>query len=265
MTLKSISLALAFVALPALTLPAIAQDRSGTNLDPAATGTPESGVRTMALAQDLYQLGLAQTDALTVLAAARLAASVVTEQQSPADLDLTPDELASFASRNKPPLPNARTVSDAPTVSLARTGTGASDADDGSANAPATADAMLTKARDLARDDPATLGLIDGAAAEGQGGGTNRAVTWLSHLPAGQTDIWEVPVQGTSHAEIAVIGDGDSNLDVSITDGNGNVFCHDVSWSDALYCDFTPAWDGYFYVTVQNMGAAQNSYHLVTN
>lgn len=260
MTLKATSLALAFVALPA-----IAQDRSGPNIDPIATGASESGVRTLALAQDLYRLGLAQTDALTVLAAARLAASVVTEQQSPAALDLTPEELASLASRNRPPLPIARAISDAPTVSVATTGTGGSDADEGSADAPATADTMLTKARDLARDDAATLGLIDGTMAEGQGGSTDRAVTWASHLPAGQTDIWEVPLNGTAHAEIAVIGDGDTNLDVSITDGNGNVFCHDVSWSDALYCDFTPAWDGYFYVTVQNTGGMRNSYYLITN
>ena len=48
-------------------------------------------------------------------------------------------------------------------------------------------------------------------------------------------------------------------------DENGNVICYDVSWSDKLYCDFTPAWDGYFYVTVQNMGGSRNSYYLMTN
>ena len=54
-------------------------------------------------------------------------------------------------------------------------------------------------------------------------------------------------------------------LDVAVTDENGNVICYDVSWSDKLYCDWTPAWDGYFYVTVQNMGGSRNSYYLMTN
>ena len=52
---------------------------------------------------------------------------------------------------------------------------------------------------------------------------------------------------------------------IMVTDENGNVICYDVSWSDKLYCDFTPAWDGYFYVTVQNMGGSRNSYYLMTN
>ena len=57
----------------------------------------------------------------------------------------------------------------------------------------------------------------------------------------------------------------DANLDVAVTDENGNVICYDVSWSDKLYCDWTPSWDGYFYVTVQNMGGSRNSYYLMTN
>ena len=50
-----------------------------------------------------------------------------------------------------------------------------------------------------------------------------------------------------------------------VTDENGNILCYDVGWSDSLYCDFTPARDGYFYVTVENMGGARNSYYLITN
>jgi hypothetical protein len=52
---------------------------------------------------------------------------------------------------------------------------------------------------------------------------------------------------------------------VAVTDENGNVICYDVSYSDRVYCDWTPSWDGYFYVTVQNMGGSRNSYYLLTN
>ncbi len=88
---------------------------------------------------------------------------------------------------------------------------------------------------------------------------------WRSRLPAGQTDVWEMPFHGNSYAEIAVVGDGDADLDIAVTDENGNILCYDVSRLDALYCDFTPAWDGYFYVTVQNVGRVRNSYYLLTN
>ena len=87
----------------------------------------------------------------------------------------------------------------------------------------------------------------------------------MSRLPAGQTDVWEVPFYGDSYAEIAVLGDGDANLDVLVTDENGNTICYDVSWSDKIYCDFVPSWNGYFNVTVQNNGSKRNSYYLMTN
>ena len=74
-----------------------------------------------------------------------------------------------------------------------------------------------------------------------------------------------MPFYGNSYAEVAVIGDGDSNLNVLITDENRNTICYDVSWSDKVYCNFTPAWNGYFYITVQNTGRSRNSYYLLTN
>jgi hypothetical protein len=124
---------------------------------------------------------------------------------------------------------------------------------------------MFAKAKELAAGDEALLGVIDDAMAETGRGRIGGAVNWLSRLPAGTTDVWEIPFYGNSYAEIAVVGDGDANLDVVVTDENGNVFCYDVSWSDSLYCDFTPAWDGYFYVTVENVGRVRNSYYLMTN
>ena len=52
---------------------------------------------------------------------------------------------------------------------------------------------------------------------------------------------------------------------VKVTDENGNTICHDASWSDKVYCDFVPAWNGYFVVTVENTGVKRNSYYLMTN
>ena len=150
------------------------------------------------------------------------------------------------------------------TASMATFSTATSD-DNGASDGPVTADQMFAKATELAGDDDMLIGLIEDAQAEGSRGRIGGAVEWLSRLPAGQTDVWEIPFYGNSYAEIAVAGDGDADLDVAVTDENGNVICYDVSYSDRVYCDWTPSWDGYFYVTVQNMGGSRNSYYLLTN
>ncbi|QYK42741.1 MAG: hypothetical protein KF887_06455 [Paracoccaceae bacterium] len=223
-------MALATTALVALAAPLAAQDQSGTNVDPAGTGT-KGGAGQMALAQDLYAVGMETKDALMVLTAARLAAGV-TLTDVERELETKGDEVA-----------------EEPDV----------------ADAPVDAAAMLAAARSLAGEDEVILGLIEDAEAEGSRGRIGGASRTLSRLPAGRSDVWKVPFYGKSYAEVAVVGDGDSNLDVLITDENGNTICYDVSWSDKVYCDFVPAWNGYFYITVQNTGRKRNSYYLLTN
>lgn len=271
--LKSLSFALATTALVSFGLPALAQDKSGPNAGAAPEGAAPGGASTMGLAQELYALGVAQGDAVTVLAAAKLAASVDVATAEPAALDpaklsvgadqaaLAKKAAAPAAPAAPAPIMNDGSPRPAAKVSLFT----ALSEDEGAADAPPTAEAMFAKAKELAGDDEIMMGLIEDAMAEGSRGRIGGAVQWLSRLPSGQTDVWEIPFYGNSYAEIAVVGDGDANLDIAITDENGNVFCYDVSWSDNLYCDFTPAWDGYFYVTVQNVGGVRNSYYLMTN
>jgi hypothetical protein len=272
MSLKALSLILATTAVAALSLPALAQDKSGPNAGPAAEGASPGPAATMGLAQDLYALGLAQGDAVTVLAAAKLAASVEVKTGEagvldPAKVKMDGDQttFAKKAAAAAPAAPAPMMNDGTPRAVAKATFFNAANEDEGAADAPVTADAMFAKAKELAADDEALLGVIDDAMAESGRGRIGGAVEWLSRLPSGQTDVWEIPYYGNSYAEVAIVGDGDANLDVAVTDENGNVICYDVSWSDKLYCDWTPAWDGYFYVTVQNMGGSRNSYYLMTN
>lgn len=271
MTLKAITAALATTALVALTFPAIAEDAKGPNLGATAEGAAPGAAATMSLAQDLYAVGVAQGDALTVLAAAKLAASVELTEASAGALDPATIAFDDQEALRKKAAPAAAPAAPAPmmadgtrSASVATFFDKTSD-DEGAADAPVTAEQMFAKATELAGDDDVLLGLIEDAMAEGSRGRIGGAVEWLSRLPAGQTDVWEIPFYGNSYAEIAVAGDGDADLDVAVTDENGNVICYDVSYSDRVYCDFTPAWDGYFYVTVQNIGSSRNSYYLLTN
>ena len=273
MSLKALSLILATTAVAALTLPALAQDKSGPNVGAAAEGAAPGAASTMGLAQELYALGVTQGDAVTVLAAAKLAASVDVKSAEAAALD--PAKIAFVEGDQESLRKKVAPVATATSAPMMNDGTpravakatffNAANEDEGAADAPVTADAMFAKAKELAADDEALLGLIDDAMAETGRGRIGGAVEWLSRLPSGQTDVWEIPYYGNSYAEVAVVGDGDANLDVAVTDENGNVICYDVSWSDKLYCDWTPSWDGYFYVTVQNMGGSRNSYYLMTN
>jgi hypothetical protein len=274
MSLKGLSLALATTAIAALALPALAQDKSGPNVGAAAEDAAPGAASTMGLAQELYALGVSQGDAVTVLAAAKLAASVEVTKAEAAALDPAKiafeegdqETLRKKAAPAAAPAAPAPMMNDGtPRAAAKATFFNAANEDEGAADAPVTTDAMFAKAKELAADDEALLGLIDDAMAETGRGRIGGAVEWLSRLPSGQTDVWEIPYYGNSYAEIAIVGDGDANLDVAVTDENGNVICYDVSWSDKLYCDWTPAWDGYFYVTVQNMGGSRNSYYLMTN
>ncbi len=235
MMLKSLFPVLATTALVAWSLPAFAEGAStdpakGPNVNSAATGK-KGGAATMAMAHDLYALGMANKDALTVLTAARLAASVDVKEVE---------------------------------QKKATKGEALADQPDG-VDAPVDAAAMMAAAKELAGEDEVITGLIDDAEAEGARGRVGGASSTISRLPAGQTDVWEVPFYGDSYAEIAVLGDGDANLDVLVTDENGNTICYDVSWSDKIYCDFVPSWNGYFHVTVQNNGSKRNSYYMMTN
>ena len=88
MKLKALSLALATTALAALTIPSMAEDVKPTNIGPTAEGAAPGAAASMALAQDLYAVGVAQGDALTVLAAAKLAASVELAEGTATELDM---------------------------------------------------------------------------------------------------------------------------------------------------------------------------------
>ena len=222
-----------FLSAALLSPVAVLAETSGPNILSQGGAAP-GGARIFAMAQDLYQIGLSNKDALTVLTAARLAASIALQEGG---------ELKKETSGTAQNAANA-------------------DAQD---NAPPSVIDMLDQAKTLAGEDDLLLSLIEDAEVEGTRGRVGGAIQRLSRLPGGLTDVWEVPFYGSAQSEIAIIGDGDSNLDVQIADANGNTICVDLSASDKMMCDFIPAENGYFYVTVQNKGVEKNSYYLLTN
>ena len=212
---------------------AFAEDKSGENVLPGAEGA-SGAVAQAAMAQDMFAYGLANKNAVSALAAAQVLMSL--------DIQDVEREKETKDNEGDP---------------IAETGEGV--------DAPADAAAMLAAAKEFAAGDEALLGLIEDAEAEGARGRIGGASKTLSRLRAGRTDIFKVPFYGRRLAELAILGDGDADLDLLVTDENGNTMCVDRSYSDKLYCSWTPAWDGYFFVAVKNMGRVRNSYYILTN
>jgi hypothetical protein len=209
--------------------PLRAEDRSGVNLVEGGASRA-GGVAQFALAQDLYAMGTRLSDALLVLAAARIASGVVLT-------DVTRDRQTGGAA---PPV-----AADLP--------------------APPDAARMLAHARELAGEDELILSLIDDVEAEGARGRIGGASREAAMVAAGSSDVWKVPFYGEVPAEIGVSGNGSVPLSIVVEDENGNrIWCPDGSRT-SFYCDFTPRWNGFFNVTVSNAGGADGAYVLLTN
>lgn len=219
----------AMKALAALLLaltPAFAQD-DGPNIDPTAQAA-SGPVALVLLAHDLHALGLARGDALTILAAARLAAGVTL-----APVDRAPTE-------------------GTPT---------------GAAPGPAPVDAarMLADARALAGEDELLADLVDEAQAEATLAARATVSASRATLGPGESADWQVAFFGAVNAEVAVVGDGPANLDLTVTDEKGTLVCTGSGALPRAYCDVVPRWNGYFTLTVQNRADSPAAFTLLTN
>lgn len=232
---NSVSKLLCATALVAATATmSVAQDQSGENVQPSAADIETGAVTQAALAQDLFEHAQSSKNAIAALAAAQIMMGIDAQD----------------VEREKETVDNEGDA-------VAEEGEGT--------DAPIDAAAMLAAAKEFAGGDESILGLIEDAEAEGARGRIGGASRTLSRLRAGKTDIFRVPFYGGRLAELAIIGDGDADLDLIVTDANKNVICLDRSYSDKLYCSWTPRWDGYFYIAVKNQGRIRNSYYILTN
>ena len=82
---------------------------------------------------------------------------------------------------------------------------------------------------------------------------------------AGAVDVYQVVFVGERTAEVAVRGDGDTDLDLYVYDENGNQIVKDDDSTDRCFVRFTPRWTGKFTVRVVNRGSVYNNYTMATN
>lgn len=210
-----------------------AADESGTNVaeDGKIVDTGQDAIST---AYDLFAYGKQNKDALAVITAAKIMAT-------------TP-------------------VSESKATVEEKVEDGADTKEEGEgAAAPATLDDMLNEAAKLSADNDTYKELIEDVKAakpRGRVAGPGRLVKGLL---AGRTHIIKERFAARRVAQITLIGDGDTNLDMVVLDQNGNVICKDKSYSDKLRCRFTPKWTGTFAIGIRNQGRIRNTYVLLTN
>ncbi|MBL8851849.1 MAG: hypothetical protein JNG89_19410 [Planctomycetaceae bacterium] len=70
---------------------------------------------------------------------------------------------------------------------------------------------------------------------------------------------------GGELAEVIIMGDGDTDLDLFVYDENGNLVASDTDTLDFCVCQWTPNWTGEFTVVVTNLGSVYNQFDIATN
>jgi hypothetical protein len=128
-----------------------------------------------------------------------------------------------------------------------------------------SADALLARAGTMAAGNATLEGLINDAKSTKSRGAVRGPTVHTDTVLAGNTDSYVLAFRGGEQAAVLVSGDGDTDLDLYVTDENGNAICSDTDASDTMLCRWTPAWTGNFGVHVRNLGRVYNNYKLAVN
>ncbi len=128
-----------------------------------------------------------------------------------------------------------------------------------------SADALLARAEGMSSGNATLQALIADAKSTKSRGATRGPTVHSDTVLAGNTDSYTIAFRGGEEAAVLVSGDGDTDLDLYVTDENGNTICTDTDASDTMLCRWTPAWTGPFGIHVRNLGGVYNNYKLAVN
>jgi len=109
---------------------------------------------------------------------------------------------------------------------------------------------------------------VDGvvkAGVTGSRGATGGPKYSVSKVSASTTDVYNIEFRGGELAEVAISGDGDTDVDLYVYDEYGNYIGSDTGSTDTAYVSWTPRWTGNFRIEVKNNGYVYNQYVIITN
>ena len=107
----------------------------------------------------------------------------------------------------------------------------------------------------------AMLGGLQPAQADAVGGPKFVRETVKAHT----VDVYHVAFRGGEIAEVALSGDGDTDIDLFIYDENGNLVAEDRDRSDDCLARWYVKRTGTYTVRVRNQGGVYNDYVMATN
>lgn len=178
-------------------------------------------------------------------------------------------ELAQLAQDNKDPilmLAAARLKAMAATEEVSRDKTSKGDIAKADAESKPKRGDLYALAEQYAGTNEALQTLIeDSKASEDTKGARGGPKSGTTSILAGDTDVFRITFRGGEWAEVTVIGDGDTDLDLHVYDENGNLVDSDTDDTDVAYCSWIPRWTGTFRIEVKNWGRVYNEYRMTTN
>lgn len=129
---------------------------------------------------------------------------------------------------------------------------------------------LIADARELT-EDAHLLALADNvtaklnAQAEGTRGAMGGPKYAYGRVSARSYTYYDQKFWADEIAEVAVSGDGDTDLDLYVYDENGNLIASDTDYTDDCYVRFCPRWTGLFRIKIVNRGGVYNNYAIATN
>ena len=200
----------------------------------AAVASPE--VSAIRVAMDLAKLGYETESPLALIEAANILASTPT-QAFEAEVEQGAENANETEKAEKAQLTPAQLIADARNL---------------------TEDANL-----LALADNVTA--ILNAQAEGTRGAMGGPKYAYGKVYGRSYTYYDAKFWANEIAEVAVSGDGDTDLDLYVYDENGNLIASDTDYTDDCYVRFCPRWTGLFRIKIVNRGSVYNNYAIVTN
>lgn len=216
------------VAAALLATTALAADK-GPNVQQAGAKPAESNARLVFLAAELEDLGREQKDPLLLINAARLYLKAIGRETKVA---------------------------------------GERSGGEGKAEAKgkiAGVTDLLNLAAQLAPGDPTITALIDQSKVITVKGNSGGAKFVRDSVPSKGQITYKLEFYSQEFAETTVRGDGAGDIDLVISDENGNVICQSQGNREREYCGWFPRWKGQFKISVKNQGSGPSNFRLYTN
>jgi hypothetical protein len=201
---------------------------------PASSQPVSPGLSAIQTANSLAKYGYSNYSASALIGAAEILVSVQTQALDATPTTETAQTVAAGTKTEKPEFTPARLIADAKTYA-------AGDA------------TMLAWAAKVEGSIDSTRGAVGGPK-YGQ-----------FSVKARSTDQFTIAFTAGRLAEIALSGDGDTDLDLYVYDANNNPIASSEDYSDDCYVSWVPRWTGNFIIKVVNRGNVFNRYVLVTN